>query len=64
MEQLWEWLDYLRDHPLVVAGIVAALGTLYYLLNRKPKLQRDAEARFDDLRRQHDDVYRGLRPPH
>jgi hypothetical protein len=41
---------------VVVVGI-------YYLLNRKSRLVRDAERRIEDLRRERADQYNKLRPP-
>jgi hypothetical protein len=63
MKQFWGGLHYFRDHPSI--GLTAVLGLLvvYYLLNRKPRLTREAEERLNQLRKERGDYYRHLRPP-
>ncbi len=63
MEQLWTLIHYLRDHPGAALGAAVALFVLYRLLNRKPKLVRDADKRLEELRKEHPDQYNKVRPP-
>ncbi|MFI5396195.1 MAG: hypothetical protein ACHQ9S_11750 [Candidatus Binatia bacterium] len=62
MKQFWSALHYFEDHPAI--GLIA-VGVLlvYYLLNRKPRLTREAEERLKELRKERGDYYRRLRPP-
>jgi hypothetical protein len=55
-------INYLGENPLVGVGAITVLGAIYYLLNRKPKLVRDAEAHFDALRKRRGDHYNRQRP--
>ena len=63
MEQLWAAIQYVADRPSI--GIVAATGLalVVYLLNRKPRMTREAEDRFKQMRKERGDQYRKLRPP-
>ncbi len=63
MEHLWVWLGYLRDHPGAAVGGAVVLAVLYWLLNRRPAMKRDADARLDELRRDRGDYYNRQRPP-
>jgi hypothetical protein len=56
--------DAVRANPALGVGAAAAGLVLYYLLQRKPRLQRDADARLAALRRENEDRYTKLRPPH
>jgi len=62
MEQLWFLVHYLRDHPGAALGVAVALGVMYWLLNRKPKMARDAERRMKEIREERGDPYNTLRP--
>lgn len=63
MEQFWGALHYFGDHSSI--GLTAVLGLLvvYYLLNRKSRLTREAEERLKQLRKERGDYYRNLRLP-
>jgi hypothetical protein len=62
METIRALLGYGQAHPgLAFIAIVAAVG-MYYLLNRKPKLARDADERIRELRRERADLYSRQRP--
>jgi hypothetical protein len=63
MEQFWGALHYFGDHPST--GLTAVLGllVLYYLLNRKSRLTREADERLEQIRKERGDYYRNLRPP-
>ncbi len=63
MEELWAAIHYVGDHPSL--GLAAAIGLalVFYLLNRKPRLTREAEDRFQQIRKERGDQYRTLRPP-
>lgn len=63
MEQLWATIHYVVDRPAM--GVTAVLGLLvvYYLLNRKSRVTREAEDRFKQIRQERGDHYRKLRPP-
>ena len=62
MDRLWTWIQYLRDHPSAAVWMVLAAAGLYWLLNRKPKLQRDADRRIDEIRAERGDPYNKQRP--
>lgn len=64
MEQVQEWLQFLTDNPGTALGIAAAVGAALFLLLRKPKHVREAEARLRKLRNERADQYRQMRPPH
>ena len=58
-----ELIQYVLERPLATLGAAAGLIALYYLLNRKSKLTREAEKRIAQLHKERGDYYRGLRPP-
>ena len=62
MEHLWTLIQYVRDNPRAMVGAAVVLGVLYWLVNRKPKLQRDAEKRIEEIREERGDPYRKTRP--
>jgi hypothetical protein len=62
MERLWTWIQYLRDHPSAAVWVVLAAGAVYWLLNRKPKLQREADKRMQEIREERGDPYNKPRP--
>ena len=62
MDYVWLLIKYLGDHPVVALAGVLAVAVGYRLLTRKPKLIRDAEARFETLRKDRGDYYRKQRP--
>ena len=62
MDQLWTWIQYLREHPSTAVWVVLAAGGLYWLVNRKPKLQREADKRLDEIRAERGDPYNKQRP--
>jgi len=63
MEHLIQILDALRANPLLGAGAAVAVVGVAVLLFRKPKIQREADARLSMLRRDKADAYTRLRPP-
>lgn len=62
MEELKQLLDLARNHPAAAAGAAIGLVVLYYLLNRKPKLERQAEEQLRRLRQEKKGKYDQLRP--
>lgn len=62
MDQLWSLVHYLRDHPGAAFGVAVGLGVMYWVLNRKPKMTRDAERRMKEIREERGDPYNKLRP--
>ena len=62
MQQLLGWIYYIRDHPLMTLITAVAVVGIYWLLNRKPKLSREADARLNELRERRGEVYKKLRP--
>ncbi len=56
-------LQYCAAHPDHGLGLIGILIGLYYLLNYRPRMVRDAERRLMQLREERGDFYRGLRPP-
>jgi hypothetical protein len=61
MAHVTELIEYVHAHPGVgiAGGVVVAL--LLYLINRKPKLAREADERIEQLRRKRGDHYLKLR---
>ena len=64
MDQLQELIQYVQDNPRNSALFALALVLVYVLLNYRPRLTREADARFNQLREERGDVYRAFRPPH
>lgn len=62
MEALSPLLDALRANPLVGFGIIATLIVGYLVLQRKPRMQREADERLSALRRDKSDQYTKQRP--
>ena len=62
MEHVSAGIKYLGEHPLVGVAAIVGLLVIYYLLNRKPKLARDAEQRFEAIRKGRGDYYNKQRP--
>ena len=62
MEQLWTLIHYLRDHPGAALGGAVALGVIYWLMNRNPKLMREADRRLEEIRKERGDPYNTPRP--
>jgi hypothetical protein len=63
MDQLMEWMEYLRDEPRVAIALGLGALAFYFLMQRKSRLQKDAEHRLASLRREKDGRYNSLRPP-
>ncbi len=63
MEAIRAVVRYLGDHPIVWLGMGVLLLGIYRLLTRKSRLQREADARLQQLREERGDYYRKLRPP-
>lgn len=57
-------IEQLRTEPRIVVGVVVLAGLLYYSLQRKSRLEREAERRLDQLTRDKSGQYDHLRPPH
>ncbi len=64
MDALMPLIDAARANPLVAGGIVAGLALGYFVLQRKPRMQREADERLSALRRDRADLYTRQRPPH
>jgi hypothetical protein len=64
MDQLVDLIDYVRAEPRIAIGFAAAALAVYLLLQRKSRLQRDAEQRLASLSRERTGRYNSLRPPH
>ena len=62
MEALTPLLTALRANPLVGGAIIVAMIVVYVALTRKPRMQRDADARLSALRRDKSDLYTKQRP--
>ena len=63
MDQIQQVIEYLQSNPTTAVTVAAAVLAVFYLLNRKGRLARDADRRIADLHREHSDQYRQLRPP-
>jgi hypothetical protein len=64
VNQLTQVMEYVRAHPTYGLGIAVAAGVIYFLLNRKSRLVREADRRIEELQHERSDHYRKLRPPH
>lgn len=62
MEALTPIFTALRANPLIGGGIIAAAIICYVVLTRKPRMQREADARLSALRREKSDLYTKQRP--
>ena len=62
MERIWAAIRYFDDHPFTGLAAAAALCVVYYFLNRKSRLSREADERLKQLRKERGDMYRTLRP--
>lgn len=62
MDDVWKVVAYVQGNPLLVVGAAVVLVVLYYVLNRKPRATRDAEARLEQLRKERHEHYRKQRP--
>lgn len=51
MDHFTRLIEGLQAHPLLSAAIAAGVAVGYFLLRRKPKIQRDADQRLAALRR-------------
>ncbi|MGH3579944.1 MAG: hypothetical protein ACRERC_10570 [Candidatus Binatia bacterium] len=63
MQDLTSWLEAVRTNPMLAIGAVVVLVLGYWLLQRKPRVQREADQRLATLRRDKTDQYTKLRPP-
>ena len=63
MDQLTQMIGALRADPLLAGGVGGALSVAWFLLRRRPKMQREADERLSALRRDTSDRYTKLRPP-
>jgi hypothetical protein len=53
MDQLTRTIiDALHAHPMLSVGVAVGVVGLYFLLQRKPRIQRDADSRLAALRRE------------
>lgn len=62
MESLMAWVDVVRGDPVVGAGVAAAVIAVAVILNRKPRIQREADERLASIRRDKSDHYDKTRP--
>ena len=62
MEALTPLLNALRANPVVGFGIIVAVIVGYVILQRKPRMQRQADERLSALRRDKSDQYTKQRP--
>jgi predicted PurR-regulated permease PerM len=56
-------IEHLRNEPRIAVGAILLAALLYYLLQRKSRLERDAERRLNQLKRDKAGHYDHLRPP-
>ena len=62
MDALAPLFELARQNPLVTLGVVVGAVLVYVALTRKPRMQRDADARLSALRREKSDQYTKQRP--
>lgn len=63
MQDLTSWLKALRANPMLGVGAALVAVVVYFVLQRKPRLQREADRRLESLRRDKAEQYTKLRPP-
>jgi hypothetical protein len=63
MAYVTQLIHAVRDNPMLGVGIAVALIAVVLMLNRKPRIQRDADSRLASIRREKVDQYTKLRPP-
>lgn len=57
MDELRPLIDAVIANPTMAVGVAIGAGALFLLLHRKPRIQRDADARLAALRREKADQY-------
>jgi hypothetical protein len=62
VSELTHVMEYVRANPGYGAGAAFAVVAIYYLLNRKSRLVRDADRRMTELQGERSDQYKKLRP--
>jgi hypothetical protein len=63
VDHVTQVIEYMRANPVPSLGVAIAVVAVYYLLNRKSRLVRDAEKRIEELHHQRSDQYKHFRPP-
>jgi hypothetical protein len=63
MQDIPALIQYVLDRLLLAIAVAVGFIGIYYLLNRKSRLTRNADKRFAELRRQRHNYYRHRRPP-
>ena len=63
MDQLSTLFELLSQHPALSAGTAFALAVGYYLLQRKPRMVREADRQLEELQKKRGGEYNKLRPP-
>jgi hypothetical protein len=63
MDWISKIIEALRANPSLAVGIAVAAVLGYVLLQRRPKIQREADERLSALRRDKADQYTKLRRP-
>jgi hypothetical protein len=64
MDRIVALIDYLRAEPRVAVAAAIGILVLYFLLQRKSRLERESERRMNALREERGGRYNSLRPPH
>lgn len=63
MTYVIQLIEAVRANPMFGVGIAVGVVVAIVLLNRKPRLQREADDRLASIRREKSDQYTKLRPP-
>ena len=64
MDQIVALVDYLRANPRVAVGVAVGILAIYLILQRRSRIERDAEQKLASLRQEKTGRYNSLRPPH
>jgi|KBSSwiStaDraftv2_1062776.scaffolds.fasta_scaffold913406_2 hypothetical protein len=64
MDQIVALIDYLRANPRVAVGVAVGILAIYLILQRRSRIERDAEQKLASLRQEKTGRYNSLRPPH
>ncbi len=63
MVEVVDWVRSLHLDSKTGFMLAVALAGVYFLLTRRPKVVRDVDNRFKELKEERSSYYRGQRPP-
>lgn len=63
MAYVAQLVQAVRDNPMLGVGLAAAIIVIVLFLNRRPRMQREADEHLAAIRRDKAEQYKKLRPP-